>query len=183
MSSSGARCSRVTERRTRTQQTSRIRSGGALRPSDRAAFGLGANRQSCSAIWKGSCRATPRRSIVMPQCRHWVSLDQTAALRAEQSPGRRGPYRRGGATLATADADLPSLSYAHLVGDSKGPGQRGQHVRGSPGGSDPHSRLCMARAGTWSLPCSALTAGQRARPDAGQTLITRRDVCAAAIRS
>jgi hypothetical protein len=28
--------------------------------------------------------------------------------------------------LATADADLPSLSYGHLVGDSAGPARRGQ---------------------------------------------------------
>ena len=27
--------------------------------------------------------------------------------------------------LATADADLPSLSYGHLVGDSTGPASRG----------------------------------------------------------
>ena len=29
--------------------------------------------------------------------------------------------------LAMADADLPSLSYAHLVGDSTGPAWRGTH--------------------------------------------------------
>src|SRR4030081_984698 len=34
-------------------------------------------------------------------------------------------FRRGGTTLgrlSTADADLPSLSYEHLVSDSTGPG-------------------------------------------------------------
>ena len=30
--------------------------------------------------------------------------------------------------LATADADLPSLSYGHLLGDSTGPARRGQGV-------------------------------------------------------
>jgi hypothetical protein len=33
--------------------------------------------------------------------------------------------------LATADADLPSLSYGHLVGDSTGPAQRGLQGRES----------------------------------------------------
>jgi hypothetical protein len=30
--------------------------------------------------------------------------------------------------LATADADLRSLSYGHLVGDFTGPAQRGKHA-------------------------------------------------------
>jgi hypothetical protein len=54
--------------------------------------------------------------------------DWTAGPRVKRPPRGRDRLRRGGATLgrlATADADLPSLSYGHLVGDSAGPARRG----------------------------------------------------------
>ena len=54
---------------------------------------------------------------------------QRSSARAQKQPSESQPAdccsRRGGGTLATADADLPSLSYRHPVGDSVGPAKRG----------------------------------------------------------
>ncbi len=51
-----------------------------------------------------------------------------APIGAKRPARRRDPTRRGGAMLATADTDLRSLSYGHLVGDFTGPAQRGNRA-------------------------------------------------------
>ncbi len=55
-----------------------------------------------------------------------VAVDRVAARTAKRSSRQRDSNRRGGVTLATADVDLPSLSYGHPTDDSRDPAQCGQ---------------------------------------------------------
>jgi hypothetical protein len=76
-----------------------------------------------------SQRTNRRRCSARPRSSHQRANGLTAAPGAEEPPS---------GWLATADADLRSLSYGHLVGDSTGPAWRskqGRQQRKAPGRS------------------------------------------------
>src|SRR5439155_15549826 len=105
-----------------------------------------------------SNRGGPRRVVLiglLESCKRAMGLPALApALPNLQRSGHRAAVTPVGVEeprsgrLATADADLPSLSYGHLVGDSTGPAQRGKQGASRA----PRRRASHGRSERWRHP-------------------------------
>ncbi len=102
--------------------------------------------------------------------------DHTHAIGAKRSPRSGDRNTRGGATHRPAcgpgDADLHSLSYGHLVGDSTGPARRGSRERrrsgARPDGLATAQPRLPRKGGEWAAPVRHTRGSRRAGVGAGR---------------